>query len=163
MKKLSMLLTLVLSAVMFLGSMTVQATTSSYSIIPTSGNPSPYKNFGESSYQVTRAAVGLSSYCDSISYNGTTLIFSGTTTATHISSKIGNQLLQLQVWNGTIWQNVSYDSYYRNDALSYTATLTFTPTKDRYYRVAGIHLAIINGTTYTTSTTNYSDYIYVSP
>ena len=162
MKKVTCFLALMLSFVMSCGNYVVHATTMPYSIVPTSGTPSSTMHYAESSSRNNRAAIGISSYCDSILYDSKMLIFTGETTATHTATKIGNLQLRLQVWNGTDWQDISNDSYYRNNSILHTVMLTYTPTKGKHYRVAGIHLAIINGTTYTT-TTNYSDYIYVSP
>lgn len=130
-----------------------------YSEVPTSGTPAQDLNYSVST-RMLRAAKGITTYADTISYSGTTVYFSGETYATDIAAKIGNQVLQLEVWDGYDWQFISTGSYYAENAAFYTAGFSYKGTSGKYYRVVGKHLVTIDGITYTTGM-NYSDYIYV--
>jgi len=158
-KKLAFLFVF-LSLVLTIGAVPAQAS-NRYSLVPTSGTPSPTKDFAASTTGTSKAAVGLGACTDTIAYNGNAVLLFGETIATHTASKIGNQIIMLQAWDGNAWITVYSTSFYKQNTMMYSSGVTYNPVKGKYYRVAGIHMATINGTTYT-SATNYTDYIYVN-
>ena len=159
MKKRLLVLVFAMCICVCINALPAQANMLKYSAVPTSGTPSSNKDQAMTT-MTSRAAVGFVSYGDGLFRNGNTLTYVGETNATHIATKIGNSIIQVQVWNGYDWQAVVNGSCYQYDRPSCTFGGNYSATSGKYYRVAGSHLATIQGVNYTTGM-NYSDYIYV--
>ena len=137
----------------------IQAMDQRYSKVPTIGTPAANPDRSEVA-KSTKSAVGIVSYCDGLMRHNNTLTFYSETYVTHLASKIGNPIFELQVWNGYDWSVVTGGYYYEFNRTSSMLAGSLAVASGKYYRVAGSHLAIINNVQYSTNM-NYSDYIYV--
>ena len=152
---------IMLCVVFMFGSVTlVQAHESRYSVIPTIGTPVEAVGTGRKPLIATKGATGISEYGFAISNVGTTVYFSGETYATHLSSKIGNSIISVEVWNGYDWITYCTTNKFVYDAYFCTASFSTTVTGGKYYRTTGQCYAVINGVTY--SYYSSTGYIYVN-